>query len=277
MGSTIENITGLDVSNNSATDKALRAQRDAAGASNAMAKQTYDQTREDLAGYRAVGQPAVSSLASGNFMGGWQQDPGYQFRMQEGMKAIQSSAAAKGGLNSGATLKALSNYGQQTAAEEYGNIYNREFGRLSTLANIGQNSAAQTGAAAQNYSNAFAQNTQGAANAQAAAGLAQSQQTSGLIGSGITALAFSDERLKTNVRPVALEDLRELRKAIKPKHFRYVSEGHGEGDWVGVMAQDLEKSKLGRLAVSEDQLGRKKVNFQKLLSMLVASFAEGVE
>lgn len=53
------------------------------------------------------------------------QDPGYQFRMQEGMKAINASAAAKGGLQSGAALKAAQQYGQGLASQEYGNVYAR--------------------------------------------------------------------------------------------------------------------------------------------------------
>ncbi|MFH1740584.1 MAG: hypothetical protein ABIH23_16370 [bacterium] len=55
----------------------------------------------------------------------WQTDPGYQFRMQQGQKALEASAAAKGGLMSGGTLKALTEYGQGMGAQEYQNIYNR--------------------------------------------------------------------------------------------------------------------------------------------------------
>src|SRR5262249_49173751 len=53
------------------------------------------------------------------------QDPGYQFRLNEGMKALQNSAAASGGLLSGPTLKALTNYSQGAASQEYANAFNR--------------------------------------------------------------------------------------------------------------------------------------------------------
>jgi len=56
-------------------------------------------------------------------------DPGYQFRMNEGMKAINASAAAKGGLQSGAALKAAQQYGQGLASQEYGASYGRALGR----------------------------------------------------------------------------------------------------------------------------------------------------
>lgn len=54
-----------------------------------------------------------------------QNDPGYQFRLQQGMEALQNSAAAKGGLLSGGTAKAINDYAQNSASNEYGNVYNR--------------------------------------------------------------------------------------------------------------------------------------------------------
>lgn len=54
-----------------------------------------------------------------------QQDPGYQFRLQEGQRALDMSAAARGTLRGGAQLKALQGYGQQLGSQEYQNAYNR--------------------------------------------------------------------------------------------------------------------------------------------------------
>jgi hypothetical protein len=54
-----------------------------------------------------------------------QNDPGWQFRMKEGLKAIERSAASKGTLLTGGTLKDLNNWAQNTASNEYGNVYNR--------------------------------------------------------------------------------------------------------------------------------------------------------
>lgn len=68
---------------------------------------------------------------------GFQTDPGYQFRLSEGVKALDQSATARGGLYSGAAMKALNRYGQGVASEEYGNYFNR----LSDLAGKGQNAA----------------------------------------------------------------------------------------------------------------------------------------
>lgn len=52
-------------------------------------------------------------------------DPSYQFRLSQGQKALENSAAARGVLNTGATLKDILGYGQQFASQEYGNIYDR--------------------------------------------------------------------------------------------------------------------------------------------------------
>jgi hypothetical protein len=62
--------------------------------------------------------------------GGWQTDPGYLFRLGEGQKVLENSAAARGGLLSGQTGKALQQYGQNFASNEFGNIYDRYRGLI---------------------------------------------------------------------------------------------------------------------------------------------------
>jgi len=58
-------------------------------------------------------------------MSKFQADPGYNFRLSEGLKALDRQAAARGGLMSGAALKAAGRYGQESASQEFGNAYNR--------------------------------------------------------------------------------------------------------------------------------------------------------
>lgn len=90
-----------------------------------------------------------------------QNDPGFQFRLQQGQQALENSAAARGGLLSGGTAKALEQYAQDYASNEYQNVYNRSltdyqqaynifnqnqaniFNRYADLAGIGQTSAQQ--------------------------------------------------------------------------------------------------------------------------------------
>jgi hypothetical protein len=88
----------------------------------------------------------------------FQADPGYGFRMSEGMKALDRQAAARGGLISGAALKAAQRYGQDLGSQEYTNAFNRyqinranQLSPLQGLAGAGQTSANTLGSAAQNY------------------------------------------------------------------------------------------------------------------------------
>jgi len=59
-------------------------------------------------------------------------DPAYQRRLEEGRKALETSAASKGLLRTGATLKSLSDYAQQQASDEYGRAYQRQMGEYQT-------------------------------------------------------------------------------------------------------------------------------------------------
>lgn len=70
------------------------------------------------------------------------QDPGYQFRLAQGEKALQNSAAANGTLMSGGFAKALTDYAQGDASQEYQNAFNRAF--TTNQANNSGNLAATT-------------------------------------------------------------------------------------------------------------------------------------
>jgi len=94
------------------------------------------------------------------------QDPGYQFRLDEGQKAIERSAAARGGLQSGAALKAAARYGQDMGSQEYQNAFNRYqtnrtnqlnplFGLMNTGIGAANNLTNAAGAQGQNQANAI--------------------------------------------------------------------------------------------------------------------------
>lgn len=131
----------------------------------------YDQTREDQAPWREAGSNALAQLTEGTAAGGdlvrpftaadYQADPGYAFRQAEGMKAIERSAAARGGALSGGALRGVERYGQGLASEEYGKAFDRyrvnqgdRFNRLASIAGLGQTANAATGQAGSNYANA---------------------------------------------------------------------------------------------------------------------------
>lgn len=117
----------------------------------ALQKEMFYKGREDLAPWRTTGGDSVNALwkmiqaGPGEFTA----DPGYQFRLDEGTKAIERSAAARGNVLSGAALKSLSRYGQDYASNEYTNFLNRYYQSLSPyqqLAGMGLGAAGTTAA-----------------------------------------------------------------------------------------------------------------------------------
>ena len=100
-------------------------------------------------------------------------DPEYQFQLQQGQQGIESGAAARGGLLSGANLASLAQYGQGLAT----NYAGRKYQRLADMANLGYGAGVNLGNIAQNRATA--------ANQATAAGVSN---TLGLIQQG-TALA----------------------------------------------------------------------------------------
>jgi hypothetical protein len=75
-------------------------------------------------------------------------DPGYNFRLSEGMKALERNRAANSGLLSGGALKAATRYGQDYASNEFGNAYTRVAG----LASLGPSAAGIMNNLGSNYS-----------------------------------------------------------------------------------------------------------------------------
>ena len=146
-------LLGASASRSAASTQAAAADRAAE-----LQNQQFQQTREDLAPYRAAGQTALNALTplATNYqkfgMDQFQQDPGYGFRLSEGQKALDRQAAARGGLISGGALKAAQRYGQDMGSQEYMNAFNRyqiernaQLNPLQSLAGVGQTTANQLG------------------------------------------------------------------------------------------------------------------------------------
>jgi len=123
-------------------------------------------------------------------------DPGYAFRLSEGQKALDASAAARGGLLSGNMLKATIDYGQNAASQEYQNAFNRYqteraniLNPLQSLTGQSQTSANTLGGAAQNYAQQAGQAYQYAGNAQASGYLGQANAWNQALGGAGNALS----------------------------------------------------------------------------------------
>lgn len=138
-----------------------KAQASAADAAAQVQRDMFEQTREDLTPFRKTGENALAALAFELGLGvrpkftkpfgaskdvayrGFEATPGYAFQRAEGTRAIENSAASRGALGSGATLKDLTRFGTGIAAQEYNNFLDR----ITGVAGGGQNAATQTGVA----------------------------------------------------------------------------------------------------------------------------------
>lgn len=130
----------------------------------------------------------------------FQADPGYQFRMEEGIKALDRSAAARGVLNSGGQLRRLTRYGQDYASAEYQNVYNRiaqiaGFGRGAS--SDGSNVIVNTG---QNIGGALIN----AGEARASGFVASGNAIANSLGQGARAFGFFANQGGGNGSPMAL-------------------------------------------------------------------------
>lgn len=190
----IGGIMGADAARGAAS-----AQAGASREAMAMQQAQYAQQRADQEPWRQAGMGALAGLQDGKFqetfdMSKYQADPGYQFRMDEGNKAINAAASARGMGTSGATMKALARYGQDYSSGEYGKAYDRfnndrttQFNRLSSLAGVGQTANAQLGQAGQNFANNQAGLMTGIGNAQAAGQMGQANAIGGALNGGANA------------------------------------------------------------------------------------------
>lgn len=201
--------TGANIyASNRAASQQARAARDAAASAEAIQREMLERQIALQAPFRAGGMAAqnrlmmllglraptgegavpglevdVTSPEFGKYardfgMSDFQADPGYAFRLSEGMKALERSAAARGGLLSGATLRGTQTLGQDLASQEYMNAFNRyqtnranQLNPLQSLMGAGQTAAntltAATGQAGQGIAGTNFQGIMGAGQARA--------------------------------------------------------------------------------------------------------------
>ena len=183
----------------SAADKQVGAANNAT----AMQKAMFDQTQGNLSPYMQQGTTALNTLSGdlssgrlgGSFTGADyldNQDPGYQFQLQQGQQALQNSQAAQDGIMGGAALKGLINFNQGTAATGYQNAYQRwltsqqnRYGQLSGLATLGENAGANVGSTGAGYAQGMANTITGAGNASAAGMIGTGNAITGALNNGM--------------------------------------------------------------------------------------------
>ena len=143
--------------------------------------------------------PNYGKYAKDFSMADYTADPGYAFRLSEGLKGLDAQAAARGGMISGAALKAAQNYGQNAASQEYQNAYNRyqtnranQLNPLQSLMGAGQTSANALTSAAGTLGQGLGQAAVAGGNAQAAGYINSSNAINNALSQGMSSYASSN-------------------------------------------------------------------------------------
>ena len=149
-----------------AAGKAADTAAAAADRASDVQREMFERNVELNAPFREAGITALNKLTplateyTPFGMQQFQADPGYGFRMSEGMKALEGSAAARGGLLSGNALRGIQRFGQDLASQEFQNAFNRygiererRLNPLQSLAGVGQTTSRELGAAGTGFAN----------------------------------------------------------------------------------------------------------------------------
>ena len=208
-------VTGLlgGKQSSDAAKSAAQTQADAANQATAAQNAALQQQLALQQPFTTAGTTAVNQLSALTQPGGrltqdfayqpfnYQADPGYAFRMKEGMNAMNATAAARGGLISGNALKAGQVYGQEMGSQEYQNSFNRylqnyansqntyQMNRnnlinpLQYLSSVGQAGASNQAGNVGNFGTSQAANITGGANALAAGQIGSANAYNTALGS----------------------------------------------------------------------------------------------
>lgn len=144
IGGLIGGIGSL-IGGNSAADQALTGYKYLTKGAGAPAESGYvnngasaNEAQSELLGLK----PITGQTTNGynNYLN----STGYKFQLDQGTNALNGSAAARGLLNSGSNAKALTQYGQGLASQNFNN-YLGQLGGVSSAGQVGLGQVAQAG------------------------------------------------------------------------------------------------------------------------------------
>lgn len=180
-------------------NKAAKTQANAANRATDVQLQMFNQSRADQMPWMNAGEGGLNALMqlygferNGDSWGlssnpaatsnaAMRMDPGYLFRLSQGQQALENSAAARGGLLSGNALRGVTEFGQNFASNEFGNVANR----LAALAGFGQSTGQNLGALGANTASNVGNNMMNAGAARASGYTGMSNAFNGMLNNGI--------------------------------------------------------------------------------------------
>lgn len=190
-------IAGSAVVGAYSANKAAKTQARSAAEATAAQERMFNRQVELQEPFRQAGVNALPELIAASrydpfTMVNFKLDPGYGFRMKEGLRALENTAAARGGLLSGNQMRELTNFGQNLASQEYMNAFNRyqaeraaRLNPLQSLAGMGQTTAANVAGQAGQFGQAMGANIIGAGNARASGYMGTANAISNALGQGL--------------------------------------------------------------------------------------------
>jgi hypothetical protein len=181
----------------SASRSAARSQERAADRSSEAQERMFERQVALQEPFRQAGVNALPELVEASRytpfgMEQFQQDPGYGFRMREGLRALENTAAARGGLLSGNQMRGITRFGQELGSQEFTNAFNRyqaeraaRLNPLQSLAGMGQTTATNVAGQAGQLGQNIGANIIGAGNARASGYMGTANAISNALGQGL--------------------------------------------------------------------------------------------
>ena len=180
-----------------ASNRAAGEQADAQREATAEQRRQFNRQIELQEPFRQAGVNALPELIAASRytpfgMEQFQADPGYGFRLKEGLRALEGSAAARGGLLSGNAMRGVTRYGQELGSQEFTNAFNRyqseraaRLNPLQSLAGMGQSNAATMAQQAGQFGQNMAQNAINMGNIRASGYMNTANALTGALGTGL--------------------------------------------------------------------------------------------
>lgn len=196
-GWTAAAIVGGAVIGASASSSAARTQAQAQREGTAAQERMFNRQVELQEPFRQVGVNALPELVAASryepfTTEKFQADPGYAFRLKEGLRALESSAAARGGLLSGNQMRGVTQFGQELGSQEFTNAFNRyqaeraaRLNPLQSLTGMGQTTAQNLAGQAGQFGQAQAANAAALGNIRASGYINTANALTGALGQGV--------------------------------------------------------------------------------------------
>lgn len=187
-------IAGSAVVGAVSADRAAKSQARSAAESTAAQERMFNRQVELQEPFRQAGVNALPELVAASryepfTMAKFQADPGYGFRLKEGLRALENSALARGMGQSGATLRGTTRFGQELASDEFTNAFNRyqaeraaRLNPLQSLTGMGQSVASTIAGQAGQLGQNIGANIIGAGNARASGYMGVANALTGGLG-----------------------------------------------------------------------------------------------